>query len=261
MRLTHALLASDSNPRYLDFWPLARRAWSDVVGIEPVLVLVAEPAQVPAALRLDPLVHVFPPVPSIHTAFQAQCIRLLYPALLEAEGAVVVSDADMVPLSSRYFRRAVSRVDEEHFVAFRDAHLSSGEIPICYNAALPRTWGGIFGVKALENVRTRLAEWGAEVEYEGVRAGRGWLTDQRILYRSLVDHGRRTRTVWILDDHYTGFRRLERDVVQKRGGLDEAERRRISHGVYADFHCAQPYSDFRSLNESAVDAAADSRAD
>ncbi len=259
MRLTHALLACDLNPRYLDFWPLVRRAWPDVVGIEPVLVLIAEPARVPEALRRDPRVHVFPPVASLHTAFQAQCIRLLYPALLEAEGAVVVSDADMVPMNRRYFHRAVSRIDEEHFVAYRDAYLSSHEIPICYNAALPRTWGSIFDVKTIEDVRERLAEWEGEVEYDGVHGGQGWLTDQRILYRTLVDRGRRTRTVWILDDHYTGFRRLERAVLEKRRALDEKDRRMISRGAYSDFHCVHPYSEFRELNELAVDLAADSQ--
>jgi len=85
-----------------------------------------------------------PAVAGVHTAFQAQCIRLLYPALLETEGAVVISDADMVPVSRRYFRRAVERIPEDHFVAFRDVTLASGEIPICYNAALPQTWRGVF---------------------------------------------------------------------------------------------------------------------
>src|SRR5690348_9948466 len=40
---THVLVASDLNPRYVDYWPLARRAWREVAGLEPILVLVAPP--------------------------------------------------------------------------------------------------------------------------------------------------------------------------------------------------------------------------
>jgi hypothetical protein len=257
MRLTHVLLASDLNPRYLEFWPLVRRAWQEVAELEPVLVLVAAQAEVPEDLRHDPSVHVFPPIAAVHTAFQAQCIRLLYPTLLGVDGAVLVSDADMVPMNRRYFHRSVARIPEEHFVAYRGLYLSAREIPVCYNAALPRTWGSCFGVATIEDVRLRLAEWEQQVEYDGVHGGRGWLTDQHILYRTLVEHGRATRTVWILDDHYTGFRRLDRAVLAKRRRLDEAERRLITRGAYSDFHCVHPYSEFRELNELAVELAAD----
>src|SRR5712691_5208670 len=186
LRLTHALVACDLNPRYLDFWPLGRRAWAAIVGLEPVLVLVAEESQVPEPLRDDAAVQVFPPLPNVHTAFQAQCIRLLYPALLADAGAVVVSDVDMAPMNARYFHRPAAHVDETHFVAYRDVLLAADEIPVCYNAALPQTWGAIFGVETLDDVRERLGEWAAPAEYSGEHGGTGWGTDQQILFRKLV---------------------------------------------------------------------------
>lgn len=255
LRLTHALAASDLNPRYLDFWPLVRRAWAEIVGLEPVLVLVAEPGEVPDRLRDDPAVHVFPPLSGVHTAFQAQCIRLLYPALLSAGEGVLISDADMVPMNRRYFHRPVLGVPRHHFVAYRDVYVASGEIPMCYNAALPETWREVFGVDSVDTVRARLAEWAADIDYAGVHGGAGWLTDQQILHRTLLDHARRTHRVWILDDHYTGFRRLERAVLLKKGRLDERDRRLILRGSYTDFHCVHPYSEFGAINDGAVDLA------
>jgi len=255
LHLTHALVASDLNPRYLDFWPLARRAWTGVAGLEPVLVLIAEPAEVPEPLQDDPSVHVFAPLPGIHTAFQAQCIRLLYPALLDVDGAVITSDADMVPMNRSYFHRPVSRIPADHFVAYRDIFLPSSEISICYNAALPRTWGAIFGVRSVDDVRQRLMEWADSVEYSGLHGGAGWLTDQRILYRTLLEHGARTRTVWILDDYFTRHRRLERAWLGKRQDLDDRDRRLIERGAYSDFHCVVPYSEFRELNDLTVNLA------
>jgi len=197
----------------------------------------------------------FEPVPGVHTAFQAQCIRLLYPALLETDGAVLVSDVDMAPLNRHYFHRPAGHVDARHFLAYRDVLLEACEIPVCYNAALPATWSEVFGVEGLEDVRARLAAWAGEVEYSGLHGGEGWGTDQRVLYRTLVERGRRTRDVWILDDHYAGFRRLERAVLRKRDELYESDRRLIARGAYSDFHCVQPFEEFRELNELAVELA------
>jgi hypothetical protein len=255
--LTHALVASDLNARYLDFWPLARRAWTDVVDLEPLLVLVAEEADAPAALLADPGVRLFPPLAGVHTALQAQCIRLLYPALLETDGAVVTSDIDMVPLNRSYFTRPASRVGADDFVAYRDVILANGEIPICYNAARPATWRTILGVETPDGVRARLADWTHEIEYEGSRGGVGWARDQHILYRILVEHGRRTPNVWILDDAFTGFRRLERESFRKPKEIAERERRRIRRGAYSDFHCLAPYDAFREVNDLVVDLAVD----
>jgi hypothetical protein len=257
LRLTHALIASDLNPHYLDFWPLVRRAWSEIVELETVLVLVAEPNDVPRPLRDDPAVIVFPPLPDIHTAFQAQCIRLLYPGLLDVDGGVITSDADMAPLSRHYFHRPVARIDASHFVAYRDISLDNGEIPICYNAARPATWRRVFGVESMDDLRERLSEWAGSVRYAGRHGGEGWASDQQILYRTLVDHGRTHGAIWILNDSFTHFNRLERALVRKRGGgfLDE-ELRRLRRGGYSDLHCLVPHGDFRELNELAVDLAA-----
>lgn len=255
LELTHALIASDLNPQYLDFWQLVRRAWAEIAGLEAVLVLIAPPEDLPEHLSGDAAVHVFKPLPGVHTAFQAQCIRLLYPALLEGAGGVVTSDADMVPMNRRYFHRPASHVAADQFVAYRDVYLPSHEVTMCYNAALPGTWGDAFDVATIDDVRSRLAEWAAAVEYAGHHGGAGWLTDQQLLYRTVTGFGRRTRRVWIVDDHYTGYRRLERAVLLRQGELTPRDRRLILKGAYSDFHCVQPYAQFRELNDLAVDLA------
>lgn len=256
LALNHALVACDLNPRYVELWPLAQRAWREVARLEPVLVLVGARADVPQWLRTDPRVLVFEPVPALHTAFQAQCIRLLYPALLDSGGGgVVVADVDMVPLSARYFARGAAGARADQFVAYRDVLLDLGEIPICYNAARPATWGDVFGVDSLDDVRARLDEWGRTFAYAGRHGGEGWTTDQRILHRTLLDRGASRRDVWILDDDYTGFRRLERTYVEKWGELSPAARDGLSRGRYTDFHCIAPDSPHAGLNEEVVDLA------
>jgi hypothetical protein len=252
MRLSHVLVASDLNPRYLECWPLAAEAWQAVAGLEPVLVLIARESDVPPELRADARVHVFDPLPGLHTAFQAQCIRLLYPALLETDGAVLTSDVDMVPLSARYFHGHARRIGERQFLAYRSMLLAVNEIPVCYNAALPAVWGEVFGIASLDDVRARLATLGADVHYDGTQGGHGWTTDQLVLHDVLLERGRTHRDVWILDDRYAGNRRLNLELVGAEL-VTEAIRRRIARGGYTDFHLLHPRAQYGTFNRTVVD--------
>lgn len=248
-------MAVDLSTSYLDLWPVARRAWKEIARLEPVLVLIAEPDAVPPKLEADPAVRVFPPEPDLHPAFQAQCIRLLYPPLLDAEGAVLTSDIDMVPMNERYFHRPLMRIDRRHFVSYRDVLPTLGELPICYNAALPATWASLFAIADADDVRARLRSWAEGIDYAGVRGGPGWTTDQRRLHDVLIDRGRRNCDVWILDDDFTGYRRLERAYVEKWRTLSDDARRGIERRAFSDFHLLPADSQDASLNELIVDAA------
>jgi hypothetical protein len=262
LKLTHALVASDLNPRYVGLWPIAKRAWSEIAGLEPVLVLIADRGDVPGSLAADSSVRVFEPEPGLSTAFQAQCIRLLYPALLEEDGAVIVSDVDMVPMSARYFHRPLARIDRRHFVCYRDVLLPLQELPICYNAALPETWRSVFGVGSVADARASLRAWAAAVDYDGVHGGAGWTTDQRRLYRVLLERGARERDVWILHDDFTGYRRLERAYVEKWGTVSDDARRGIARRAFSDFHLLGADSDHAELNALIIEAAVEaSRSD
>lgn len=255
LRLTHVVLATDLHPSYVDLWPVAKRAWAAIAGLEPVLVLVADASAVPPDLADDPCVCLFAPEPGLHTAFQAQCIRLLYPSLLETPGAVLTSDVDMAPMSPRYFHRPLARIDRRHFVCYRDVLLELGEMPICYNAALPETWASVFKIGSIEDVRARLREWGEDLEYAGTHGGTGWTADQVRLYGALIERGRRVRDVWILDDHFTGYRRLERAYVEKWGRLSPEARRGIERRAFSDFHLLRADSEHAGLNELIVNDA------
>ncbi len=255
LELSHALLAVDLNTAYADLWPVAKRAWTEIAGIEPALVLVAERGEVPPDLAADPAVHIFEPEPELHTAFQAQCIRLLYPALLHGAGGVITSDVDMVPMSRGYFHRPLRDIDAQHFVCYRDDTLPLGELPICYNAALPSTWASIFDVSDLDDVRRHLRRWAEGIEYEGARGSAGWTTDQRALYRILLERGRHEHDVWILDDYYTGYRRLERAYVEKWGRVPDPSRKLIARRAYSDFHLLAADDGRHGLNDAIVELA------
>jgi hypothetical protein len=254
MRLTHVVVSSDLNPRYVECWPTARRVWSEIAGLEALLVLIADEEDLPAELLDDPGVELFPPIAGLHTAFQAQCIRLLFPALVQTDGAVLISDIDMVPLSREYFHAPTRRIPADHFLAYRDALMYGNQIPICYNAAAAATWRAVFGIEGPADVRRLLGEWGSSVVYEGVRGGRGWDTDQVILYRALTDRARAKSDVWILRDAFSGMHRLNGALISPTAP-ERVYERGIRKGRYSDYHALLPIDEHSRINDFVIDLA------
>jgi hypothetical protein len=249
LRLGRVLLASDLNRDYLDFWPSTRTAWKEIVGLDATLVLVGTTDDIPPHLVDDPDVIQFEPIAGVHSAFQAQCIRLLYPAMVETEGAVIIADVDLYPLRASYFHDPVEALDERFFVVYRDERVDRGEIDIMFNAALPATWGEVFRVRTGDDVRSTLATWADGLVYDGRKGWEGWYTDQRTLYRTLVSWPERGERLWVLDDQYCRYRRLNRDKLVDETGLEPWRIEGIRRGEYSDFNCFVPYRDHRELND------------
>jgi hypothetical protein len=248
-RLGRVLLACDLNRDYLDFWPSTRTAWKEIVGLDVTLVLVAPPEAVPAELQDDPDVIPFEPVEGVHPTLQAQCIRLLYPALLETDGAVIISDIDLYPLRASYFHDPVRLLDERFFVVYRDDRLDRGEIDMMFNAARPDTWGEVFDVATVTDLRDRLAAWSDGMQYDGRRGWDGWYTDQRMLYQKLLSWSARDERLWMLDDQACRYNRLNRDKLVNEDGLEEWRADGLQRLAYSDFNCFVPYRDHREIND------------
>ena len=187
LRLNTVLLACNENPKYLDFWPAARRAWNEVVGVRCVLIYVGD--SIPAHLQGDPDVVLFEPIAEWPTATQAQCVRLLYPALIECAGAVAINDIDMAPLRRDYYVDGFARHRADQFVSLRGIDDACKQVSMCDVAAAPATWGEMFGVRTLADVHARLREWAAANPADGVHGmdgGTGWCTDQLEFYKTVV---------------------------------------------------------------------------
>jgi hypothetical protein len=212
-------------------------------------VLVATADDVPKELRDDPAIVRFDPLPGVHSAFQAQCIRLLYPALVETDRAVIIADMDLYPLRASYFHDPVQMLDERFFVVYRDDRLDRLEIDIMFNAALPATWSEIFGVATLDDVRAELARWADGLEYDGRRGWPGWYTDQRRLYEKVLSWPERSERLWMLDDQYTRYWRLNRDKLVDEAGLEPWRIAGIRRRAYSDYNCFVQYREHREINE------------
>jgi hypothetical protein len=243
MRVGNVLTATDENPLYWKFIPNFIKAWKAVLpeaNIHVVFVGKTVPEELEAYARYIRRVD---PIEGIHTAFHAQCVRLLFPRHVGG-GPTLITDMDMLPMNRSYYTEAIKDIPDDHFTTYRDVCLP-GEIAMCYNIATSAVWTAMFGDSDME---TTLKRWYSTVRYTGEHGGSGWNTDQIILLNAF--------NAWpgpkiTLNDSITGYNRLDRIhpwVFEDKGRLEMAIRR----GVYSDYHCLRPYDDHKEMNDFVV---------
>lgn len=235
MKLACALLACDSNPNYLSFWKLAHDSWVNLIGISCKLILVAH--EIPEWLPYKEDVILFKPIAGIHTAFQAQCIRLLWPGLMEEEGAIIPSDIDMMALDPNYFVNTIDGIPDDCFVVYRGLQHSCKSIWMCYVAGSPAVWREIFGCSSEEDVRRILKSWHEGTGYSGIHGGNGWFTDQLMLYEYI--YKRWNQRLIVFTDQALGFRHLDK-IHNNWKTLSGTLQKELLDGVYHDF-CLPPF--------------------
>lgn len=244
MKVGTILTATDTNPLYCEFIPNFVRAWKKLIPEADVcIVMIAH--EIPAEYKpYAQHIRLVPPIEGIHTAFQAQCIRLFYPRQIARDEGVLITDMDMLPTRRSYYTDPIAAIPGDTFVVYRDVCLP-GEISMCYNIAHPRVWESLFGSAPTADI---LREWYSKISYDGQHGGVGWGTDQFFFANQF--HAWNGPKV-ILNDRITRFARLDRVLPHQfvnRLGLFGA----IRGGVYADYHCHRPYSQFKDINDFVV---------
>jgi hypothetical protein len=253
-RLSAVVTATTVGDEYDAFTHLFCRAWRKFYPGVDIYVLRVGEGQYRVTRTENDLIFVdFPAPPGVSSAFVSQVLRLLYPALISGDGYVLITDIDMIPLSGRFFSDVISRAPHNSFVCFRDALSRSEEIPICFNAGSPAVWRDIFQVFSPEDCRSKLKSVFASVSYSGRHSGRGWSTDQRLLYAELSRWERLGNKVNRLTDAVTGYVRLDRSALPP---FSDDFVLTLSGGHYTDFHAIRPQSAFSNVNDFILQVAA-----
>jgi hypothetical protein len=244
MKIGTVVTATDLNPMYSDFIPNFVKAWKAVLPEADVhIVLVAD--AIPESLK-EWSAHLVlsKPIQGMKTAFQAQCIRLLYPRQVARDEGVLITDMDMLPGNRRYYVEGAARGDRDSFVVYRDVCFP-GEIAMCYNVAHPKTWTSMFGD---EESSVILQRWYAGTGYDGQHGGMGWGTDQ-IKFKQIFDQWTGHKVV--LNDGITQFTRLDR--IHPWNFTNRVQlRNTLLSGHFCDYHCLRPYSENKEINDFIV---------
>ena len=244
MKLSCVLVACNENTKYLDFWPAVKEAWWKIVHLPCIMVYVGE--SLPKHLEKDPAVRFFKAIPGWPTATQAQCIRLLYPALLGGDDAVMISDMDMIPLQRAFFTEGFQSFNRNQFVSLRGIDETEKQIYMCYVGATPRIWGELFSVTNENDVRNRLIELSQRYPADGKHGGQGWCSDQLELYEKVELWQQLWPQQVGLKPWTREIPRLCRTNPYEWANFSEEFECNLKNGNYVDFHMP-PFEQFSSI--------------
>jgi len=234
MKLSHCVLACNENTSYLYYWHVVRRAWNNLIGIPVTMVYIGN--SLPKHLETDSSVVLFKPVPNMPTATQAQMIRLLYPAIIDCSGAVVIGDMDCMPLNGKFFHKEFSRATVEQFVSLRAPIESSKEICMCYVGATPATWASLMNVSSLEDIRDRMEIWSETYVANGQHGGIGWTSDQLELYKRVKGWEQQCPEKLCISSWEWDIPRLDRGMPYEWINITPHLESRLAYRHYIDFH-------------------------
>jgi hypothetical protein len=227
MKINYAIVSSDCNPMYLDFWPIVRDLWIKLIKIKPILVLISDKDLI--THNDDHIIHEVKSVDGHSKAFQSQIVRM-YITKYYSDSICITSDIDMLPLSHEYFNNITNEFDDNSLVILSSDAYQSARYPLCYNVAKGYTFNEVLDLNCdFSEYCDRLSKY-----------IQGWDTDE-LYFGKCVN----------------GFPDKERIVLLKRGWINGMAKNRIDRaywryniellrsGNYIDCHSLRPYSTYK----------------
>lgn len=185
MKLTTALSAVNNNPEYYKFIPKQIIFWKHF-NINFIAIFIGE--KLPDDLKeYSDNIIIWSKNLDLHTAYISQIIRIYYPAILNLpdDELVIITDIDMLPINSDYFKNGLEEYTINDFIYYREINCKM--IYMCYNAAHPTTWSRIFKIES-ENDIEKYIYSNYNKHYNGIPGKAGWFTDQQVLYNNLINY-------------------------------------------------------------------------
>lgn len=175
MKIKYAVVSSNSNPDYFDFWPAVARAWKRL-DIEPVLLYI-DSTEPPPGTDQHGTVFFLNSMAEWSIAQQAQCIRFWAARLLDQP--FIISDIDMLPINADYYKNGAAQISETGLVSYSSDiinyrwYRTNPQYPMCYIAGDPVSF-----IQLLELTDTDHHGFFRRLMKLGLKSG----TDQKFFY-------------------------------------------------------------------------------
>jgi hypothetical protein len=235
--IKYAIMGSDTNPMYLEFWPVVSKIWKEIFGIIPVLGLICNED---SELYEDEfgLVKKFKNIDGMNSGLQSQIVRFYLPKYLD--GVCLISDIDMLPLSPIYFETNSQTQTEDNIILYSSDNpecLRDKQYPMCYFSAHSKLFPKVFDINL---------EWEEFCKHLLIR-NEGWFTDQRYLYDKVNEYNDKTKNVIFLNRGWNPMAIDRIDRISWRYDEDKVK----NHG-YIDSHSLRPYSRYKNTIDELI---------
>jgi hypothetical protein len=185
MKLTTVLASVNNNRDYYLFIPKQIIFWGKF-GIKFIAIFIGD--RIPEEIsHCSNNIILWNNNLDINTAFVAQNLRIYYPALLDmsCDELVMITDMDMLPMSSKYYCSGLENFNIDDFIYYR--HIDGNQIYMCYNAAHPSVWKKVFNINNEEDIKIKIYET-YNKSYNGVPGSKEWFIDQELMYTNLIKY-------------------------------------------------------------------------
>jgi hypothetical protein len=236
MKIDYAIVSTNENPLYSEFWPIVKKLWFHTIGIKPILVKIGENDNI--IENRDSIIHEIKKVENLDTGFQSQISRM-YITKYYQDKVCITSDIDMFPLSKKYFVDDLFPYNIDSLIIMSsDAYGGTGRYPICYNVGLGKTFNEIM------EFDDKFSDYCDKMQNFNL----GWDCDE-IHFGKMVDN----------------YKHKERIVKLRRGWINNMALQRIDRvrweynirdlkmGLYIDSHSLRPYSQYKSQIHKLID--------
>ncbi len=244
MKLDCVLTAVNEVKLYIDLIPIFIRTWNKLYpAVDIKIVLVAD--KIPERFSdYSSNIILFKPLPKISTVFTSQYIRLLYPALLNYEHGIMITDIDNFPMNRTFFTENIKDIADNKWVNLRNWK-THNQISMCWQIANKNNWKAVFQISTIQDIKTRLTN-----RFHNTKRHK-WFIDQLDLYKHVFAWNNKTHRYQNLVDNKTGFKRLDRRLFLKDNihTLPENIANNIKNGKYSDYHSLRPYEKYKDINE------------
>lgn len=243
MKIDYAIMSSDSNPMYLDFWPTVSKLWKKKFNIEPILIYIDEDQEKEIStkygtvLKLKPIKNI--PI-SIQTLWSRYWLPIQYP-----ENVCIISDIDMLPLSEKYFIDNIKNIKDDKYVHLNPCIESYGMIPSCYHVAKGSMFEKVLKTsksleESLKNLHVDFGNPRHQLEDDY------WFLDEEYASKSVIDYKKNNpeKVIFLQRDFGQNGKRIDRADFED--GIWDYSLEDLKLGKYYDCHSIRPYQEYKN---------------
>ena len=225
MKINYALVGSNNNPLYLDFWPIISKVWKKIFNITPVLGLIIDGDEEIINDEFGIIIKLNR-IDGHSDGLLSQLVRMYLPKYLN--GNCIISDIDMIPLSKKYFIDGLKEYNDEDFIVMSSHHpqtINTNQYPMCYVVGSDLNFKELFDLND---------DWETFVKKI---PNQDWYTDQCHLYNMINQNNKINYKFPLRNGDFTNDR-IDRTSWSYDVNL-------LKSGHYVDSHLLRPYLTYK----------------
>jgi hypothetical protein len=238
MTVDYAVMASDDNELYLDFWLPVSKLWKERIGITPVLLYFGDGSpseEYGIVIKMDKNVSNLP---------LATCWARYWWVGQQGDKISIITDIDMLPFSKWYFNDQLKPFANDLYVQINPCIDTYSRLPSCYHVASGNTYK-----EALKLHDT------FEVSYDNLRSK---------YYDNHTCYIRGGNNLWCYDEYHATelLLKFDRLVMRNRIGGQSGHRidrtdwnydiEKVKSGYYYDSHSIRPYKQHKEAIDKLI---------